>query len=272
MKKTIIIFLVFLSILALLLRFGSQAVATILTNKEQAGIKVLSLPSEATVFINDEEVGKTPYESTDLSVGEYNVKVQADKAVWQGSIRLIGGTLTVINRELSPDNTAVAGEVLMLEKGRGVTIISYPGDAEVEIDGKAYSKTPVTVEIEPGDHLFGISKVGYLKRSIRAYAPEQYNLTINTDLALSEADLSAIVTAPITETQKVRVIDTPTKFLRVRDKPSTTGKEITKVFPGDELVLLEELAGWDRIRTPAGTEGYVSKSYVEKVTRTQDPK
>src|SRR5690606_10473509 len=107
----------------------------------------------------------------------------------------------------------------------------YPADADIEVDGKFYGKTPTTVDVEPGEHSFALSKQGFLKRSIRAYVPEKYNLTVSVDLALSEADLTNITAPPITETPKVKVKSTPTGFLRVRDKPSTSGKEIGRVSP-----------------------------------------
>jgi len=117
------------------------------------------------------------------------------------------------------------------------------------------------------EHTFSINHSNYLKRNIRAYLPAGYNLTLSADLALSEADLTTIITPVTTQTPTVVVKDTVSPnpgFLRVRDKASTAGKEIARVLPGDELVLLEELASWDRVRLANGTEGYVSKTYVEK--------
>ncbi len=87
---------------------------------------------------------------------------------------------------------------------------------------------------------------------------------LNVDLALSEADLTQLSAPVISETPKVVVKDTPTGFLRVREKAAVTSQELAKVAPGDELVLLEELDEWVRIRLSNGTEGYVSSTYVEK--------
>ena len=86
------------------------------------------------------------------------------------------------------------------------------------------------------------------------------------DLALSEADLTTVAAPVITQTPQVIVKETPTGFLRVRDKASLSGKEIAQVKPGDSLILLEELTGWDRVRLSDGTEGFVSSTYVEKKT------
>lgn len=270
-KKVLFGTVIALAVLALLFRFGGEIGTKFNVTKEKAGVRVLSVPSEAIVFINNKEVGKTPYQDEELSDGEYLVKIQAGDGVWQGSVKLVAGTLTVVNRDLAKDTTSSAGEVLLLKKGKGVTLVSFPSESDVEIDGKYYGKTPTTLQINAGEHTFGLSKAGYLKRSIKAYIPERFNLTLSVDLAISEVDLTNITTPPITQTAKVVVKNTPTGFLRVRDKPSVTGKEVGQVSPGDQLILLEELSGWDRVRLSNGTEGYVSKSYVDKLNPQASP-
>lgn len=263
MKKFIIWLLVLISLVVLLLRFSDKWVG-LLGVKQTSGISILSEPNEATVFIDGKEVGKTPYEDKDLAVQEFTVKLQKENASWQGKASLNPGTITVINRDLSEDSTASAGEILNLEKGKGLTVISNPSGADIEIDGKSSGKTPVTVDVSNDEHTILVSHPNYLKRSIRASLPPNYNLTVSVDLGLSEADLTTITTPVITQTPEVVVKQTPTGFLRVRDNPSLEGKEIARTKPGDTLVLLEEQGAWDRVRLSDGTEGYVSTSYVEK--------
>jgi hypothetical protein len=183
---------------------------------------------------------------------------------WEGRIKLKDGTLTVVNRELANDVASASGEVLTLEKGQGVTLLSTPNEAEVEIDGKNYGKTSTLANIPPGQHTFVLSKSGYLKRSIKADVPENFNLTLNVDLALTEADLTDVNTPTITITPKLVVKNTPTGFLRVREKPNLNSKEVAQVKPNDELTLLEEVSTWYRVRLDDGTEGYVSSTYVNK--------
>ncbi|KAF0205682.1 MAG: Serine/threonine-protein kinase [bacterium] len=264
MKKTIILILLLISVVLLMIRFSGKATELILGIKQKSGLSILSIPDGATIFLDGKEVGKTPYENKDLDVGEYGVKIEKEEASWQGRVNLIGGTLTVINRDLAKDPIFSAGEVLTLDRGRGVTVISNPSESGIEIDGKSYGKTPITINIEAGEHTILVSHPNYLKRSIRANLPNNFNLTVSVGLALSEVDLTTISTPPITTTPEVEVLETPTNFLRVRDKPSLAGKEIARVKPGDKLILLEELSGWDRIRLSDGTEGYVSSSYIGK--------
>ncbi len=265
MKKVLVYTLVVISILVLMLRF-SNFIIDALGIKQKSGISITSTPQDATVYLNTVEVGKTPYETKDLEVGDYNVKLEKDQAVWQGSVKLNGGVVSIINRDLAKDITSSAGEVLTLKKGKGITLISNPTDAKVTIDGNEVGSSPLNVNSQTGEHTIFIDHPNYIKRSIRANLPEGYNLIISVDLAISEADLTTVSTPVIKTTAEVVVKSTPTGFLRVRDKPSTAGKEIAQVKVGDTLILLEEQGAWDRVRLSDGTEGFVSATYVEKKT------
>lgn len=269
MKKTIILLLSLISVLVLLVRFSPNILELVFGIKPKSGLSILSQPTEATVFIDGEEVGKTPYESKDLVVKQYIIKLEKDQALWQGKVSLNSGALTVINRDLAEEIASSSGEILSLEKGRGITVVSNPNNAEVEIDGNYFGKTPLSVNIDSGVHTVAVSHPSFLSRSIRAILPEDYNLVVLVDLALSEADLTAVTTPVIYETQQLVAKDTPTGFLRVRDKPSLNGKEIGRVKPKDTLILLEEAGEWMRIRTGEGLEGYVSAIYVEKIQSLQ---
>lgn len=266
MKKTLLWIFILISILVLLIRYSSNVAELLFGIKEKSGISILSTPNEATVLLDDTEVGKTPYEDRNLEVREYNIKLEKEEASWQGKVKLTAQTLTIVNRDLAKDQASSSGEILTLDKGRGVTVVSNPSGAEVEIDGKVFGKTPLNINITSGEHIVNLSHPNYLKRSIKVTLPNNFNLTVSADLALSEADLTTVVAPVITQTPEVVVKQTPTGFLRVRDKGSLLGKEIAQVKPGDALILLEELPGWDRVRLSDGTEGYVSSTYVEKKT------
>lgn len=264
MKKVLVWILIIISLAALLLRFSNKWAEVLFGIKQISGLSVLSQPQDATVFLDGKEVGKTPYDQKDLEVREYGIKIEKGSSTWQGKVRLTAGTITVVNRELASDSASSAGETLTLDRGKGLTVISNPSEADVEIDGKPSGKTPITINIDKGEHTLLISHANYLKRSVRVNFPADLNMTVSVDLGLSEADLSAITAPVITQTPQVLVKSTPTGFLRVRDKASLNGKEIAQVKPGDKLILLEEQSGWDRVRLPDNTEGYVSSAYVEK--------
>lgn len=266
MKKIIIWALVLLSVAVLLIRYSTKIEEVGFGIKQKGGISILSTPEEASVFLDGKEVGKTPFEDKNLEIKQYNVKLDKDGATFQGNVKLTPGTLMIINRDLAKNQASSSGEILSLERGSGITIISNPQDSEVEIDGKVIGITPISIKLADGEHTILVSHANYYKRSIKALLPKDYNLTVSVDLALSEADLTAISAPVISQTPKVIVKQTPTGFLRVRDKGSLSGLEIAQVNIGDKLILLEELNGWDRVRLPGGIEGFVSSAYVEKQT------
>jgi len=264
MKRIIVWILVLISVAAILIRFSGKFEELLFGQSVKSGISIQSSPSQATVFLDSKEVGQTPYEDKNLDTKQYLVKLEKDSASWQGRVKLTPGTVTIINRDLAKEQASSSGEILTLAKGRGITVISNPSEGEVEIDGKVYGKTPISINLTAGEHTVVIAHPNYLKRSIRASLPDQFNLTVSADLALSEADLTTISAPIISQTPEVKVLQTPTGFLRVRDKPSLSGSEVAQVKPGEMLILLEEQVGWDRVRLASGAEGYVSSSYVEK--------
>lgn len=261
--------LVFVSVIVLGLRFGVKPISDLLGIKERAGLRVESNPS-STVLVDGVEVGKTPFESDQMKTGYSLVELKAvgeggGELSWKGNVPLVNGTVTVVNRDLASSVATSSGEVIVLEKGKGVNIISSPDGAEVVINGKEYGKTPLSVEeLGAGEHVFIVGRANYLKRSIKAALIEGYKLNVSVDLALSEADLTKILTTPLETSQEVVIKRTPTGFLRVRSEASTNSPEVGRVNPGETLILLEEVPNWFRIRLPDGKEGYISSQYAEK--------
>lgn len=286
MRKVILSLLIFLGLLGILFRFGYPLLVQKMGLQGRAGIKV-DANLKTKVFINNREVGVTPFQDENLSEGEVLVALQKineasssagqsalptasfkDNFLWQGYVKLNSGTLSVVNRDLSDTTTASSGEVITLEAGDGVTIVSTPTEAVVNVDGKERGRTPLTLsDLSSGEHQFIISHENFLNRSIRANLVDGFNLKLNVDLALSEADLTRIATPPVTTSKQVVVKKTPTGFLNVRETASTNGKIVIQVKPGEILSLLEELPNWNRVRTSEGKEGYVSSIYVEKRTQ-----
>lgn len=262
MKKSFFYFVVTLSILVLAARFGLKPASELLGYQSKAGVKITSVP-EAMVSIEGVAAGKTPYQNEDLKPGNYKIKIEESGAFWEGTVSLTSGTLSIINREIAPSVASSSGEILTLYPGKGAVIASSPPGSEVEIDGRVYGKTPLSVsDLTPGDHTFVLSHSSYLKRSIRASLPPKMSLHIAVDLAISEINLT-VPAAPVVSSSLV-IKQTPTGFLRVREKPSLNAKEVGRVAPGDTVTLVEELSGWVKIKLENDIEGYVSSQYVQK--------
>ncbi|MBI2600285.1 PEGA domain-containing protein, partial [Candidatus Daviesbacteria bacterium] len=126
MKKALAWILILFSIVIILIRFSSKIEESVFGIRPKTGISILSVPDSATVFMDNQEVGKTPYDNNDLEVKEYNVKLDRDGVFWQGKVKLSAGTVTIINRDLASDQASSSGEILSLDRGRGMTVISNP--------------------------------------------------------------------------------------------------------------------------------------------------
>lgn len=263
-RKVVFFTLIFISIVVLLVWFGSQIGQKFFGIASNGGIKITSIPA-AAVYLNDVQVGQTPYQDEQLNPGEYKLRIASGNAQWQGQVKIIRGTLTVVNRELSDNVASSSGEVLTLTSGKGAVLISNPSGSEVEVDGKVMGRTPLSLsDLPPGDHTFILNHGGYLKRSIKAFSPPDLTLTITVDLAITEPNLSTISTPPVQTNPQLVVKSTPTGFLRVREKPTISSNEVTRVNTGDTVFLIEETNGWMKVRLSDGKEGYVASDYVEK--------
>lgn len=270
MRKVLIIILIFLSVISITLQLGSGFLKGILGQGLKAGIRVESnLP--AKVFLDNQEVGSAPFQDDNLKPGDYTVALKADEAttsakvLWEGYAKLNDGSLTIVIRDIADSNESSAGEIISLEPGRGATVTSSPSDAEVYIDGKLSGRTPIAIpDLSAGEHQFIISRDNFLKRSIRSKVIDGLNLVLSVDLAITEPDLTKLPQAPTSSTQEIVIKNTPTGFLRVRDNPGLSGKEIGQVKPKETYILLEETPGWVRIRLKDSKEGWVSSSYVQK--------
>jgi len=75
--------------------------------------------------------------------------------------------------------------------------------------------------------------------------------------------LKYIEEAPTAATQPLEVVigDTPTRWLRVRQKPD--GIEIAKVESGKKYQLVSQTTGWWQIKLADGSVGWVSKQYAD---------
>ncbi|MDO8452455.1 MAG: hypothetical protein Q7S79_01750, partial [bacterium] len=90
-------------------RFGSS----------QAGILIQTLP-QATVFIDGEEVGTTPYQvqrkSGDIELRLVPSSTDSPLSPWETKLTLTPGIETVVRRDFGPTDEESAGDVLSYEK------------------------------------------------------------------------------------------------------------------------------------------------------------
>lgn len=288
MKKKLVFLVVLLVLFGLFVLFRY----VILSQQDvYGGIRITSSP-EASVFINNVAVGKTPYDDHKKKVGDYILKLipdstATDTASWQGKIQIYKNSLTYVNRELGTSDITSAGEIFTVTKmdkppqnsGYGeISVDTEPQGAIVYLDNDEKGVAPlVLADVLRGDHELSVNLPGFLRRTEKANVNGGYRMNASFKLAIDQnqagisptpSQKSASTSAQTTEGKTLVVIkDTPTGFLRVRSEPSIDATESAQVKPGDSFDLLDEQDGWYKINYSATENGWVYSEYAEKKTQ-----
>lgn len=244
------------------------------TQKPNAGIKIETSPP-AVVFMDNVQVGVTPFKKEGLKAGEVSIKLvpnstSATLSTYQSKIRLTNRTYAVINRVFGDSDTTSEGEIVNLEPSPTkntsmAVVVSGPDSASIMLDGQPLGFSPLLApEIIAGDHVVVVSAPGFSERRISAHAQENYQLKINVKLKGTALPTPVIVETPKTNTSHVVIKSTPTGFLRVRQLPKISAKEMGRVNPGDKFMLLESIEGWYRIEVELDStkSGWISAQYA----------
>lgn len=285
-----------LSTFLALLGIGVIVFATLLFlglfKEPKSGVLIESDP-EAVVYINEAEVGVTPYEA-DMDSSEILLrikpKVPEDVVLddYETKIKLVPGVRTIVKRNFRETEEYSSGVVVSFEKLGGTTsyvsIVSVPDNAQVKIDGKISGYTPLKLKVPAGDHTLVVSSNNYLEKSLPIKVYAGYKLTASVKLGKAgeenekENTEQLAVLGEKTEEQslgRIRINKTDTGFLRVRSGANTGFPEIAQVKPDEEYDILEEgeHASWYKIKIVQTTndgqqneiEGWVNSEFVTKL-------
>lgn len=264
MRRAVWSVLIFLSLVVLFLLFGLQPLQKYFKIGDRAGISIQANVL-ANVSIDGSKLGNTPFQSANLQSGEHLVELTAIQGNWKGYVNISSGTSAIVDRDLEASTASSAGEVMTLDPGKGVVIMSNPSLSDVEIDNQPVGQTPLKLaNLSAGEHLFLVRKDGFIPRSFRATVKSGYRLTLQVDLAVFQPNQVSLPTPAPLGVETMIVTQTPTGFLRVREQPSLDGNEIEEVHPGDELQLIQDQGDWDKVKLPDGKIGYTSSQYLQK--------
>jgi hypothetical protein len=247
--------------------------------EQQSGILIESDP-EAIVYINEQEIGKTPFEQNRES-GEIllRIKPNVPEGVvlddYETKINLVPGVRTIVKRVFKETEDYSSGVVVSFEKLGGtasyVSIVSVPDNAQVQIDGKISGYTPLKLKIPAGDHTLLLSKQGYLEKSLPIKVYAGYKLTAATKLGKTEEKIEetqqlAVLGVEETNLGRIKINKTDIGFLRVRSGANTGFPEIAQVKENEEYDILEEgeNGSWYKIKI-VDIEGWVSSEFVTKI-------
>lgn len=273
-----VLFVVGCVVLALLIFF--ILVFVINRRPEKGALQVTSSPA-SEVYLNDKHIGKTPIclcqGDNMVDVGEYTIKLvptSGNFEPFQNKISVTKKILTVVDRSFAQTALAQASIITLKEiedkKQAQISVVSFPTGADVYLDSNLVGKSPITLKnVTESDHEIKVTKAGYKEKAVRIRALLGYRLDSIVYLGVDpsvvgEEEETSTASAVLISGQKVIIEETPTGFLRVRERPSTSSSEVGRVNPGDELDLLDEENGWYKIKLTDGKEGWVSGQYAKK--------
>lgn len=251
----------------------------------QGYIKIISSPT-SSVFIDNVATGKTtPYEEKKI-IGEYLIKLipegeATSTASWQGKVAVFKNALTYVNRELGSSDVSSAGEIFWVTKMDSsaknqnvgeIYIETEPVGAIVKLDNDEKGVAPlILTDVLTGTHEVNVWLPGFFPRTQKINAEARYRVNAKFKLAVDQSQKKEKVTEATesakikNEGSKVKIKDTPTGFLRVREEPTVVASEEAQVKPGETFSVLEEKSGWYRIEYEDGKEGWISGEYAEKI-------
>ena len=271
--------------------------------KAPAGLEIATTPS-ATVFLNGDNKGATPYSNKNLKPGSYTLKLVPTSSTslppYETKLDLVSKASTIISRNFTDSDIDSSGYTLELQEDPGgltyLSVISDPDTINVTIDDKPSGFTPLSkLASTPGAHTLLVTSPGFEGQTLSVNTVKGYNLIVNFKLASQTITLTppAVSTPsasliPQTSTspspspstrntgaldngtniEKPYVVigDTGTGWLRVRKDSSGSSDELGKANTGEKLKYLGESTdvGWFKIEFEGAT-GWVSGKYVTLV-------
>lgn len=263
--------------LALLLIISSLCLSGCSLVARKSAIEINSYPV-AKVFLDGKEVGMTPYKNRSLLPKEVEVKLVTNDKEWSKKIKLQNNISTVVDWEFGKDNETSGGYVLYLEKTgdknkAGIMINTNPGKSTVVIDNEVKGLSPIRISnIGEGDKHLALSFPNHKTIDIFMKSVLEYQLVVDAVLPEEEVvikeeeekkeDLSTEI-SNIT-TVNIKIKETETGWLRVRETSSSVAKEIGRVYPGESYPMVEEKTDWYKIDLGNGKNGWIASSYGEK--------
>ena len=248
-------------------------------------LRVLTDPEGASVYIDNNEVGKAPYSSTNITPGDYDVRVEhpgyqpisirvttSDKATLNLSftlfpipvpskVALLKDSTNLYDLSLSDpiitaDTAMWAKAVVYWNTHFGINVSGVGVNKErvfdyfVDYRGAIYDATGTVVPASNVTTLKNLKNGGYLGR--KSDAP---------GLTPEAKDGLKVLNVSLGKSAKVK--GTPAGWLRVRSDASLTATEVGRVNENESYAVLEEKAGWVKIQVSEKLQGWVSSSYVE---------
>lgn len=246
-------------------------------NPGKGALQITSIP-KSKVYLDGKYVGETPFCKCDqndlLPVKSYDLILtpeESDLEKFEYRININPSVLTVVDRTFGQIGKS-SGSIITLDKLSNnlpaqLFISTFPYGANIVLDGNNIGNAPLTKNVTASDHDLNVSFDGYKNKDVKVHTVDGYRLDIIIFLTTSDLNSSKILSpTPIMATKTVKILDTPTGFLRVRSDPSFGGNEVAQVKPGETYPLIIEQNGWYEISLASNSAklGWITASYAVK--------
>jgi len=245
-------------------------------SRKKAALSVQTTP-KATIFLDGEHLGQTPYYNEKLKAGEYVLKIVPESSgqalnPWEGRVTLSPGILTVVNRQLGLTQDDSSGEILAFEpladkKAISISVVTTPDGAVINLDGEPRGFAPLSLDnISEGDHVLVVSSPGYQERSIKAKTVKGHKLIASVQLAREQEQPET----PDEDEPEEDEDKESTTSAKASPKPSPTPKSSPTTSSEDPDRPFVEIdspdTGWVRVREDAttGSEELTTVDHGEK--------
>lgn len=256
----------------------------------QGGLQVVTYETDASLFLNDQYLDKSPYINRNINAKRYTLSIIPDNKELTAkdlTINLNPGTLTVVYWRPGPTLEKSSGLIYELEsianrRHGELQIITEPDEAIIHLGNRPQEFAPhVFRDLEPGDHTIQISLPGYENHEQKFNISAGYRLKITARLAQTgpsgdeaqlteedpdyadEQDQASMLTI-----QSTNFFQNGKEVLRVRDNSSVAGLPIGFVEVGESYPHQEVENGWYLISFEDALdseikEGWVSGQFIE---------
>ena len=232
-------------------------------SRKKAALSVQTTP-KATIFLDGEHLGQTPYYNEKLKAGEYVLKIVPESSgqalnPWEGRVTLSPGILTVVNRELGLTQDDSSGEILSFEpladkNAISISVVTTPDGAVVNLDGEPRGFAPISLDnLTEGDHMLVVTSPGYKEKSIKAKTVKGHKLIASVQLArevvqpdTEDEEEEEESTSSATPKASPKVSPQPTP----KASPTTSGEE-----PDRPYVEITSSTGWANVRSEPNSSG-----------------
>ncbi len=227
----------------------------------KAGIQVASNP-QGTVFIDNQNVGKTLVYQDNSKAGSHTVKIvplDTTYQPWEGKVELTPGTLTVIERQLAITADQASGYILSFAKIKSkdqseINVVSLPNTVSVLVDGAPAGFSPLSLDsVSPGAHTFTFTAPGYQEKTVKANVQSGYKLLITVQLASQQVETPTPTATPsstlITPTPSISITptSTATSAAVITPLPRQASGSATTAKPYVEILTTP--TGWLKVRS-----------------------